>query len=497
MEPITDRRQMKGLEMASSFGKRDQPDVTIQRLNKVTYKVKSQSDPCKWYMVIMQYGSEKFPRWYGESGWTCDCPDHTFRHVICKHIHAVLFSKLLRKKIYHDTLLQTPIDQNIINANSLGKVVCQRCGSENYKKHGLRDNKHADDIQRYCCKDCNRTFTINHGFERAKESAKVMTAAIDLYMKGVSLRKTSDHLRQLYGVEVNFGSICRWIHKFNKIVQPYVDSFVPSQVSGVYHVDEMLLHVRKEDNDMNMTLENKENHTYRKFDNHYSWLWNLMDATTRFWICSKVTQKRSADDARAVFKEMKQRAPLPKAIVHDGLPSYDDAYQKELFSHTQPRIQNVRSVGSNEKGLNPKVERLNGTVRDRETVMRGFDNAEATQELMDAMRIHYNFIRPNQAIGGQTPAEAAGINLNLGENRIESLIRQASIHAKETKTDPLVKGLGVRINKIKIVNEKDCIKLTPREWLNLKMWREINDIVRIQGFNWLANGKDSCWIKIL
>src|SRR5690606_21566088 len=170
---------------------------------------------------------------------------------------------------------------------------------------------------------------------------------------------------------------CRWIRKFNQTVQPYVDSFVPAQVGGVYHVDEMLLHVRKEDNDMNMTLENKENHTNRKFDNHYSWLWNLMDSTTRFWICSRITQKRSANDARAVFAEMKQRAPLPKAIVHDGLFSYNEAYMKELYSLKSPRIQNIRSIGSNENSLNPKVERLNGTVRDRETVMRGLDNPEA------------------------------------------------------------------------------------------------------------------------
>ena len=75
-------------------------------------------------------------------------------------------------------------------------------------------------------------------------------------------------------------------------------------------------------------------------------------------------------------------------------------------------------------------------------------------------------------------------------------MRQAAVHAKETHKAPLVKGLGIRINKIQIVNEKDCIKLKPREWLNLKMWREINDIVRVQGFNWLGNGKDSCWIKM-
>jgi hypothetical protein len=68
--------------------------------------------------------------------------------------------------------------------------------------------------------------------------------------------------------------------------------------------------------------------------------------------------------------------------------------------------------------------------------------------------------------------------------------------SKETKTEPLVKGLGVRINKIAIVNEKDCIKLKPKGWMEKKDWREINDIVRAQGFNWLANGRDSCWMKV-
>ena len=85
---------------------------------------------------------------------------------------------------------------------------------------------------------------------------------------------------------------------------------------------------------------------------HYSLLWNFMDSTTRFRICSRITQKRTTEDARKVFDEMKQRAPLSKAIVHDGLPSYDDAFQKELHTMQSPRIQNVTSIGSNEKGLN-------------------------------------------------------------------------------------------------------------------------------------------------
>jgi putative transposase len=488
-------REVKGLEMANSIGQKGQPDVSIQRLNKLTYKVKSQSSTDRWYTVIKAES---------RNNWTCDCPDFTFRFAKpnvtdkhCKHIHAVQFSKLLRRQIYQDQLIQTPINQNVINeSNKLGKVVCQRCASEKYVKCGIRHNKKAGDIQRYACKDCKAKFTVNPAFENAKVSAKIISAAVDLYFSGVSMRKIEHHIRQAYGISIDHSSVGNWLRKFNTVVKPYVESFVPSQVGGVYHVDEMLLHVRKEDNEMQMTLENKENHTNRKFDNHYSWLWNLMDSTSRFWICSRITQKRSTNDARSVFKEMKDRAPLPKAIIHDGLPSYDEAYQKELYTHMHPRIQNIRSISSGKKGLNPKVERLNGIVRDRESVMRGLDNPEAAQELIDAMRIHYNFIRGNQAIGGQTPAEAAGINLNLGQNKTENLMRQAAIHGKDNQSEQIVKGLGIRINKVIILNEKDCIKVKANSWLERKEWTEINDMLRVQGFNWLANGKDSCWIKM-
>jgi putative transposase len=405
---------------------------------------------------------------------------------------------MLRKKVYQDTLMQMPINQSIVDeANQLGSVVCQRCSSSNYKKNGVRHNKKAGDIQTFSFLDCGRRFIVNPAFENAKASAKVISNAIDLYFKGVSLRKIADHMKQSDGIEVNYSSICRWLRKFGKIAQPYVDAFVPTPVGGVYHVDEMLLHVLKENNDANMTLENKENHTHRIFDNHYSWLWNLMDSTTRFWICSRISQKRDAEVARAVFKEMKKRAPLPKAIVHDGLKSYTEAYQKELYTLKSPRIEDVRSIGSNENGLNPKVERLNGTVRDRESVMRGLDNAKAAQELLDAMRIHYNFIRGNQAVGGQTPAEAAGISLNLKGNKTESLMRQAAVHAKDELVNPIIKGLGIRIHKLTILNEKDSITVKQKGWLDKKDWVEIHDILRVQGFAWLANGKESCWIKMM
>src|SRR5919106_6099769 len=86
-------REMRGMAMANTIGRRDNPEVSIKRFNKLTYKVKSQSSADTWYIVVKTYNS----------GWTCECPGYTYRNVECKHIHCVKFSKLLRKKIYQDT----------------------------------------------------------------------------------------------------------------------------------------------------------------------------------------------------------------------------------------------------------------------------------------------------------------------------------------------------------------------------------------------------------
>jgi hypothetical protein len=115
------------------------------------------------------------------------------------------------------------------------------------------------------------------------------------------------------------------------------------------------------------------------------------------------------------------------------------------------------------------------------------------QELVDAMRIHYNFIRPNHAIDGQTPAEAAGIDLNLGENKIENLMRQAA--KQKTKMEPFVFELGIRVNKVEILHKDDSIEIKPKGWLDKKNWREINEVLLRNGFTWFSYGKDSCWIK--
>ena len=138
-------------------------------------------------------------------------------------------------------------------------------------------------------------------------------------------------------------------------------------------------------------------------------------------------QRGELEDVRVVFQDAKAKTMTPKAIIHDGLQSCDEAYQKEYFTRRNPRVKNIRSISVRNEGLNSRVERLNGTMRDREKVMRGMNTAESAQKIIEAMRIHYNFCREHSKLG-KTPAEQAGIKIELGHNKIENLIKLASKH---------------------------------------------------------------------
>jgi putative transposase len=406
----TNMREMRGLAIAAK-------GAQIKRINKLSYTVRSQSNG-QWYSVVKHYGNSIERT---KACWTCTCPDHVYRKSQCKQICAVLYSKELRREVLRRTgktaafqdvaEVITEVSTSSVNQEGKEEIICSKCKGADTVKDGIRHTKHGTDIQRYSCKNCHFRFVVNTGFERARADGKVITAALDLYFKGVSLRKVCDHLKQFYGIEITHGAIIKWIRKFVKLVKPYVDQIEPPHLSGIYHVDEMMVHVRKE--------------KMEKGD--YQWLWNLMDNTTRFWICTRVSQKREVADGRAIFQEANKIAPKkPIALVHDGLPSYNEAFQKEFYTLKNPRTMNIRSVSVRNEGLNSKVERLNGSVRDREVVMRGMDHKESAQTLMEAMRIYHNYVRTHQGLDGRTPAEASGIKIE-GENKLMTLIRNASM----------------------------------------------------------------------
>jgi putative transposase len=241
------------------------------------------------------------------------------------------------------------------------------------------------------------------GFHKMKNKPKIVTLALDLYFKGISYRKVVDHLKQFYGITVSHVAIIKWVKKYTKLMKEYVDSMIP-QTGGIWHTDEMAINIKGQ----------------------YNWLWNVMDHETRFLLASQISQRREIKDARDVFQQAKKVANgKPQVMVTDGLSSYIKAFKKEFYTLRNPRVKRIAKPRFVDKANNNMVERMQGSIREREKVMRALKKNEENPAI-DGFRIYYNFIRPHQALDGKTPAETANLDLDLGENKWLSLIRQSA-----------------------------------------------------------------------
>lgn len=386
-------RELRGLEI---LAKGDQ----IHRIDSDTYRVDSQNGNGSY--LVVRNGKE----------WSCECPDHKHRGTVCKHIWSVYFSFNLRQRVVTQVQpeIETPMEEG----------GCRLCGSPRIVKIGKIHTKHGD-VQRYLCRGCNGKFVVNEtGFEYVKATPKAITVALDLYFKGVSQRKIIDHLKMFEGVNVTQPCVLKWIRKYIELMKGYLDKFTP-QLGGIWHSDEMMVNVRR---------------TEKIDGENYSWAWNLLDHETRFLIASEVTKHRSIEDARKVLQEAKDVADgqRPDFIITDKLPAYKQAITKEFYTTRKPRTEHVKLKNIREGTNNNIVERLHGTIRERTKVMRGMDNDKSAETMLEANRIYYNYLRPHQALKGKTPAEKAGIDLQLEGNKWKELIRRGSNSKKQDVT---------------------------------------------------------------
>ena len=360
-----DYRQQKGLQIA-------QMGNQIRRIDGQTYYVLSQS------------GNGKYRVSKTTDGWTCECPDHKYRRIKCKHIISVEFSLSLRAEIAVRRI--EPIDN---------LTECIFCGSTNIVKDGVRKNK-SGTIQKFYCRACGHYFTFNIGFERMKHSPQAITSAMQLYFSGESLRNTMKSLR-LLGVEVSYKTIHNWIAKYVKLMKNYVEGFQPN-VSDTWRADELFVKIK---GDM-------------------KYVFALMDDETRFWIAQEVGETKMKHDARVLFHTAKRlMQKQPKTLITDGLRSYAVACD-QVFDDDVKHIRHITLQGDRN---NNKMERMNGEVRDREKTMRGLKTKNTP--ILTGYQIFHNYIRGHEGLDGKTPSEACGIEVK-GKNKWLTLIQNAS-----------------------------------------------------------------------
>jgi len=389
MDQFSNPRELRGLKILT------EPDTIIQT-GKNEWDVRSQSINV-YYQVTRKF-QDRHAQMRGQAVWTCTCPDHQTRNVICKHIYAVQFS--LKIKVDVETDIKA---QNLIGVDV--SVTCPVCKSQNVIKRGIRTTSYGE-IQRYGCHDCNHRFVVDKGFSRVKHDPKVITLTLDLYFKGVSLRKITDHIQQFHDRKVCQTTPMRWIKKYTQLLGKYAEKY-KADVGNIWHSDETTVFIKKEGQ-----------------KKCYEWIWNVMDSKTRYLLACQVTETRYVKDARIPLQKAKEvTTRRPDAIVTDGLQAYRQAIRTEFYDHTAP-IQNphIRLKDFETKPNNNILERLNGTFRERTKVMRSLDSSVGAQEFVTGLQTYYNYIRPHQGIGGLTPAQMANIPINLMGNRWETMI---------------------------------------------------------------------------
>ncbi len=117
------------------------------------------------------------------------------------------------------------------------KPKCPNCKSEKVVKRGLSSTKNRGNQQRYLCKECRRTFIPDIGFWKMKNSEKIVTMSIDMYLSNLSSRKMRNQLQRHFEHKISHVSILDWVRKYTLKVQKYVDKLTP-EFSGKTYADE-------------------------------------------------------------------------------------------------------------------------------------------------------------------------------------------------------------------------------------------------------------------
>ena len=296
------------------------------------------------------------------------------------------------------------------------KIICSKCKSKNTIKWTKRKTKNRGLIQRYKCKDCNKTFTIDDGFFRMRNHHKKITCALDLFYRGVSTRKVQEHFKAFYPHNADHSSVLRWITKYSLMISKFTDN-LKLQVGKEIQIDEMEYHRRK-------------HHNKKGVDKN--WFIDIVDCKTRYMVASEYVKHREQTELKSVLSKAKIKTDMQIEIVtSDGLLAYPKAVHK---SFTIKEKSNTKQFGvkhnvvnaSKGEGFNIMIERLHNNIRQRTKTFRGFHGSvESANAIMKGYEIYYNFITKHQALNRCPYELATDLKLNSGNKWLE-LIKMAN-----------------------------------------------------------------------
>jgi len=295
------------------------------------------------------------------------------------------------------------------------KITCKNCGSDGVVKYGSYKG-----VQRYFCKSCNRKFKDDNALFHMKVSPEFISMALSMYYSGSSISDIRNHLRQEYGYYPSKHIVFEWVDKYTSVASKQFRDTKP-QVGDTWIADETVLKLDK---------------------NIKVWFWDIIDSDTRFLIASRASLSRTTKDAQMLMDSaFKKAGKHPKEVITDKLASYLDINYGKDAEHIQGSPFRFKETGESTS----QIERFHGTIKDRTKVMRSFRNMETLRQFMDGYLVYYNYFKPNEALEGKTPAEAAKVDYQIKNWKELSQLPVSKQAEIQTHKPTISRSKGVRI----------------------------------------------------
>jgi len=294
------------------------------------------------------------------------------------------------------------------------RVVCKHCGANNIVKFGTYKG-----VQRYWCKSCQRKFKADDTLFHMKTPPEQISSALSMYYSGMSINKIRAHLRQENGNYPSPKAVYGWIDKYTDLATKTMRDYHP-KTGSVFVADETVLEI----------------------DGQNVWLYDIIDADTRFLLATRLALSRTTHDAQRLMEEAYKKAgKMPDKVITDKNKSYLDGIELTFGADTEHVQSSPFALEENTQ----LIERFHGTLKDRTKVMRGLKNIETAIQFIDGFLVHYNYFRPHESLSGKTPAEVAGIDYAY-KNWAE-IIRQPVSKLDEIRSHqtPPIRTLRIRL----------------------------------------------------
>ncbi len=307
---------------------------------------------------------------------------HTSLKLRCPHCMNTLVPKKDRKHFIIHKCVNPKCPYYIHNLKKVDKKdLNEDYGKNKYKLHYIYREFTMD----FFSMDLTTLPKNASSLKFNKHNAHVMSLCLTLHVNlGLSLRKTSQALKDLYNISISHQQIANYCKTAAICIKPFIDQY-PYEKGDVFTADE----------------------TYIKIRGVKTYIWLIMNAATRS-IGYQVSDNRGVGPCilamRMAFQGLTKLSENFKFIA-DGYSAYPLAAMEFVkkfgkdFSFKITRViglTNDDAVSTEHRPFKQMIERLNRTYKASYRHTNGFDNIDGANYDLALWVAYYNFLRPHK-----------------------------------------------------------------------------------------------------